>query len=99
VNVSILLVRPHRSHRDNMLEAALLLLLCLQTSLIPLYTQQTVNNTIAAVVTAVVIAPALLLQVTVWLAQKPSVRAAAVASAAWIRQRGSQPWLRLPLCL
>ena len=61
VNVSILtthlLVRPHRLQRDNVLEAALLLLLCLQTSITPLYAKQSLSNALAAVVSAVVVAP------------------------------------------
>jgi hypothetical protein len=103
INLSILtthlLVRPYRSRRDNVLEAGLLFLLGLQTSLLPLYPPALVNNTLAALVSAVIILPAVLLQLALWLAQKPRVRAVAASSTAWLQQRTSQMRLRLPVLL
>jgi hypothetical protein len=91
VNLSILttqlIVQPNRSGRDNRLETVLLFVLCLQTMIAAQYPPSPVTNAVAAMVSSIILIPALALRAVLWAASKPTVRWAAARTLSWLQQR------------
>ena len=100
LNVGILsthmMIAPYRRRGDNRLEAVLLTVLALQTAMLSLYPPSRLSSTLLTAITAVVVVPALLLRLVLWLADRPRVKQA-LASCGLVD--ALQRWSRTPLCL